>query len=77
MGILDTLHFTERLSCLDDDTLLYQSTVDDPVTFTRPFAAEIPMQRSEVFIFEYACHEGNYGMLNCLPGGRAQEDTKP
>ena len=55
----------------------YQFTVDDPVTFTRPFTAEIPMQRSETFIFEYAYHEGNYGMLNLLSEGRAQEDTKP
>ena len=77
MGTGDTLHLTERLRRLDDDTLLYQFTVDDPVTFTRPFTAEISMQRSKAFIFEYACHEGNYGMTNLLSGGRAQEDTKP
>ena len=48
-------------------------TVDDPMTFTQPFTAEIPMRMTDAPLFEYACHEGNYGMTNLLTGARAQE----
>ena len=48
-------------------------TVDDPVIFTRPFTVAVPMRRSDEPVFEYACHEGNYGLLNILLGARAEE----
>ena len=53
----------------------YEYTVDDPTTFTRPFTAAIPMRKSDVPIFEYACHEGNYGLPNILRGARAAENA--
>ena len=69
----DTLRLVERLTRVDSDTLLYEYTVDDPTTFTESFTAAIPMKRSADPIFEYACHEGNYGMANMLRVGRAEE----
>ena len=48
-------------------------TVDDPETYARPWTATIPMTRFEGPIFEYACHERNYGMEGILSGARAEE----
>ncbi len=73
MGSGETLHLVERFTRLDADTLLYEFTVDDLTTFTGPFTAAIPMKKTEAPIFEYACHEGNYGMFNLLAGARALE----
>lgn len=67
-----TLHLTERFSRIAEDTLLYEFTVDDLTTFTKPFSASIPMKRGEA-LFEYACHEGNYGLPNILAGARQEE----
>ncbi len=67
------LTLTERFTRADADTLLYEYTVDDPTTFTSPFSAAIPMRLSDGLIYEYACHEGNYGMQNILAGARAAE----
>ncbi len=72
IGSGETLHLVERFSRLDDDTLLYEYTVDDPASFTRPFTVALPMKRGSA-MFEYACHEGNYGMQNLLSGARAEE----
>ena len=72
-GSGETLQLVERFTRLDRDTLLYEFTVDDPKTFTAPFTAAIPMKRSDLPMFEYACHEGNYGMTNLLKGARALE----
>ena len=71
-----TLNLIERFSRIDENTLLYEFTVDDPVTFTRPFTAALPMKRGSA-MFEYACHEGNYGMQNLLSGARAEELAEP
>ncbi len=73
VGTGATLRLTERFTRVSADTLRYEYTVDDPETFSRPFTAVIPLRRSEVPIFEYACHEGNYGMLNILRGAREDE----
>ena len=67
-----TLHLTERFRRVADDTLLYEFTVNDPTTFTQPFTAALPMKRGDG-MYEYACHEGNYGLLNILSGARAAE----
>ena len=72
VGAGSTLRLTERFRRAADDTLLYEFTVDDPTTFTRPFTAALPMKRGEG-MFEYACHEGNYGLFNILAGARAAE----
>jgi hypothetical protein len=68
-----TLRVTERFTRADKDTLLYQFTVDDPQSFTRPWSAEIPMKKAEGPLFEYACHEGNYSMENMLSIARDEE----
>jgi hypothetical protein len=45
--------------------------IDDPKTYTRPFTIALPITRSPGYqVFEYACHEGNYGMRNILSGAR-------
>jgi hypothetical protein len=68
-----TVSLTERFERLDENTLLYQYTVVDPVIFTRPFTVAVPMRRSVEPMYEYACHEGNYGLLNILTGARVAE----
>ena len=73
VGTGTTLHLTERFRRVDGDTLVYEFTVEDTATFTRPFSAALPMKRGAAPLFEYACHEGNYGMLNLLSGARAEE----
>jgi hypothetical protein len=72
-GSGDHLHVTERFTRFDRDTLLYQFTVDDPESFTRPWSGEIPMKKIEGPIFEYACHEGNYSMAYILSAARHEE----
>ena len=70
-----TVTLTERFQRIDEDTLLYEYTVDDATIFTRSFTVAVPMRRSDEPMFEYACHEGNYGLLNILRGARAAELT--
>ena len=71
-----TLHLIERFSRVASDTLLYQFTVEDPTTWTKPWTVALPMLKSEDKIYEYACHEGNYGMTNMLAGARAEESGR-
>ena len=73
IGTGRTLHLTERFRLVGPDTLLYEFTIDDPTSFTRPFTAAVPMKRGTAPLFEYACHEGNYGMRNMLSGARIEE----
>ena len=70
------LHLTERFTRMDAETLLYQFTVDDPESFTRPWTAAIPSVRTTGPILEYACNEGNYGMSGLLSAARAEEKKK-
>ncbi len=67
------MHLIERFTRVDDDTLLYKFTVEDPTTWTRPWSAEIPLPKSDGRIYEYACHEANYAMTGILAGARADE----
>jgi hypothetical protein len=67
------MRLIERFTRVDPDTLLYQFTVNDPESFERPWSGEIPMKKTAGPIFEYACHEGNYSMLNTLTAARAEE----
>ena len=64
-----TLQLTERFRLADGDTLHYEYTVNDLTTFTGPFTALLQMKRGDV-LYEYACHEGNYGLYNILSGAR-------
>ena len=73
MGTGLTLHLTERLRRVDADTLEYEFTINDPETFSRPFTGMIPMSKSSEPVYEYACHEGNYGLPNQLAGARVEE----
>ena len=73
VGSGETLHLTERFRRLDEETLEYAYTVDDPVTFSSRFTAVQTMKASAGPLFEYACHEGNYALTNALSGARAQE----
>jgi hypothetical protein len=69
-----TLNLTERFTRVAEDTLLYEFTVDDVTTFTAPITAQISMKRGDA-MFEYACHEGNYGLPNILAGARQEENA--
>ena len=67
-----TLRLTERFRRVADNTLLYEYTVEDSTTFTQAFTAALPMKRGDM-MYEYACHEGNYGLPNMLAGARVTE----
>ena len=72
-GSSENLRLTERFTRVDENTLRYQFTVDDPSTWTRPWSAEVPWAKTIGPLFEHACHEGNYGLGNILAGARAEE----
>ena len=72
-GAAAEMHLVERFRRADADPLLYEFTVTDPDSFVRQWTAQIPMRRSLDAIYEYACHEGNYGMEGTLSGARAIE----
>ena len=72
-GSSPNLHLIERFTRVSPDTVVYEFTVDDPTTWTKPWTAQIPMQQTDDRIFEYACHEANYGMTNLLKGARQLE----
>jgi hypothetical protein len=63
----------ERFTRTANDRILYEFSVDDPVTFTRVWRAQMPWRAAKGPIYEYACHEGNYSMANALSGAREQE----
>jgi hypothetical protein len=69
----EKMQLTERFTRVDEDTLLYEFTVTDPMTWTTPWTVSLPMTKSQDLIYEYACHEGNYGMFGILSGSRADE----
>lgn len=69
------LHLIERLERASENTLLYTFTVTDATTWTQPWTVELPMRQSDLPMFEYACHEGNYGMDGTLTGARAIEQS--
>lgn len=69
------LHLIERFTRIDADTIDYQFTVDDPTTFTRQWTASIPMVKSDGPLYEYDCHEDNYGLVGILKASRAQDKS--
>ena len=72
-GASEHLKVTERFTRAGPDHILYRFTVDDPSTFTRPWSGELPFNRIDELVYEYACHEGNYALSNILSGERARE----
>jgi len=73
----DHVHLVERLTPIDASTISYQVTVEDPTTWTRPWTAVTTWKRAAKRMFEYACHEANYGMTGILGGARAEEREQP
>lgn len=67
------LHLIERFTRVDADTINYEFTIDDPTAFTKPWTAQLPLQVINSLVYEYACHEGNYGMTGALKGARVEE----
>jgi len=67
------MKLTERFTRTDPNTLMYEFTVNDPATFTRPWTAQVPMLKMDEPIYEYACQEGNYAMEGMLSGARNDE----
>ena len=65
----DTL-LVERFRRVAPDTLMYEFTIEDPNNYTRSWTAMIPLRRTDGPLFEYACHEGNYGMVGIMAGAR-------
>jgi len=72
-GSSDNLKVTERFTRTADDTVTYRFTVEDPQTWDRPWTAEAPLAKTDGPIFEFACHETNYGIANILAGARADD----
>ena len=67
------LHLTERFTRVSPTTLMYEATINDPTVWSQSWAYHIPMRRSDLPVFETACHEGNRSLYNILAGARAKE----
>ena len=72
-GASENLKVTERFTRTGPDTIKYRFTMEDPVSFTAPFTGELPFNRLDEMVYEYACHEGNHAMTNILSGERSKE----
>ena len=66
----------ERFTRLDADTVMYEFTIEDPNNYTQPFTVAVPFRRTDGVLFEYACHEGNYGMTGIMAGARRLNTQK-
>ena len=66
----------ERFTRLDSDTVMYEFTIEDPNNYTQPFTVAVPFRRTDGVLFEYACHEGNYGMTGIMAGARRLNTQK-
>jgi len=73
VGVGKNMKLTEKFTPVSKSVLLYEYTIDDPATFTKPFTVAISMRATEDQIFEYACHEGNHGLAGMLKGARQTE----
>jgi hypothetical protein len=72
-GSSQNLHVIERFTRVDANTILYRTTIDDPTTFSKSWTIEYPFRATTGPVFEYACHEGNYAMVDILGGARKEE----
>ena len=78
----ESLNLVERFTRADDNTLMYEVTGEDPNAWAQPWTYRIPMVTNSQPLYEYACHEGNYGLYNILAGAREEEaaaeaDSRP
>ena len=72
-GTGPNMHLVEKLTRIDPDTVAYEFTVTDPTVYTAPYTVMMPFRRTDGPLFEYACHEGNYGLYGILAGARNLE----
>lgn len=72
-GSDENLHVIERFTRVSEKAILYRFTIEDPTVFTKPWTGETPFLATEGPIYEYACHEGNYALVDILAGARAEE----
>jgi len=72
LGATPNMKLTERFRRADADHLDYRFTVEDPATWTRPWSAAIPWTMTGM-LYEYACHEDNYGLYGILAGARVRD----
>ncbi len=72
-GSSESRKVVERFTRVDEETILYEFTIDDPETYTEPWGGEVPFWKLDDLVYEYACHEGNYAMGNILSGARYEE----
>jgi hypothetical protein len=63
----------ESFTRVDEETILYEFTIEDPRTYTQPWGGEIPFKKFDDMLYEYSCHEGNYALSAVLSGARYQE----
>jgi hypothetical protein len=75
-GSSENLHAIERFTRVDQNTILYRVTLDDPTTFSKAWTIEYPFVATKGPIYEYACHEGNYAMTDILGGARKADAEK-
>jgi hypothetical protein len=73
----ERLHVIERFTPTNASTIRYEFIVEDPDTWTLPWSGEMSIRRADGPIYEYACHEGNYGLANILRGARVAEARTP
>lgn len=76
-GIGQNARLIERFTRVAQDILMYEFTIDDLVTYTRPWTVQMSWRKADSPVFEYACHEANYGMENILRGARQAEGKTP
>ncbi len=72
-GGSENMEVTERFTRVDENTINYAFTVEDPGYYTAAWGGEVPFNRLPERVYEYACHEANYALFNILSGARAQE----
>ena len=63
----------ERLTRIADDRILFEFSVTDPVYYTQDWGGEMVFNGTDTMPYEYACHEGNYGLEGILAGARRLE----
>ena len=75
-----TLHVVERFTRVDAETIDYEATITDPTRFSQPWTVRFALSANQSAqgvaagnLFEYACHEGNYAIVNVLRGARVQD----
>ena len=70
----DQMKITERFKRVAADVIQYQITIDDPVTYVRPFTLSLPMTPLEGnILLPYDCHEGNLALMQSLSAERAED----